>query len=288
MPSWIRWSRFQNGCTAGTVLDVLVCQQLQGWTKTAQETSLLLSKPLSWGSCQRISRSITPTFQSGLSMNRMELSLDICRTVIVKMSVYDCKARWWLPVLKWRAKNQRLLYEEIWLKRARGGVKMVPLWLMWSHFQPFSKTWLLGKKHSIFRSGTVFQNGFLGFMIAKINSCLYQGPTCDCWVAVLCLAQQSQTSRNNQSLKGAVIVTLCQKEADVKFQMDIESHVSLTEQAGKIRLMRKFSQSDFPCLFCGWDWWSMSIWNFTCASFWKRVTTTAPFSQLADLKKEAY
>ncbi len=27
---------------------------------------------------------------------------------------------------------------------------------------------------------------------------------------------------NNQSLKGAVVVTLCQNEAEVKFQMDID------------------------------------------------------------------
>ena len=39
----------------------------------------------------------------------------------------------------------------------------------------------------------------------------------------------------NQSLKAAVLVTLCQNEADVKFQMDIDSHISFTEQAGKIR-----------------------------------------------------
>ena len=31
----------------------------------------------------------------------------------------------------------------------------------------------------------------------------------------------------------AVVVTLRQNEADVKFQMDIDSHISLTEQAGK-------------------------------------------------------
>ncbi len=40
----------------------------------------------------------------------------------------------------------------------------------------------------------------------------------------------------SQTYKGAVVVTLCQNEADVKFQMDIDSHISITEQAGKIGL----------------------------------------------------
>ncbi len=31
-------------------------------------------------------------------------------------------------------------------------------------------------------------------------------------------------------------MTLCQNEAQVKCQMDIDSQISLTEQAGKIRL----------------------------------------------------
>ena len=39
----------------------------------------------------------------------------------------------------------------------------------------------------------------------------------------------------SQLLKGAVVVTLRQNEAEVKCQMDIDSHISLTEQAGKIR-----------------------------------------------------
>ncbi len=42
--------------------------------------------------------------------------------------------------------------------------------------------------------------------------------------------------RLSQLLKGAVVVTLCQNEAEVKCQLDIDSHISLTEQAGKIRL----------------------------------------------------
>ena len=45
--------------------------------------------------------------------------------------------------------------------------------------------------------------------------------------------------RLSQLLKGAVVVTLCQNEAEVKCQMDIDSHISLTEQAGKIRLVRQ-------------------------------------------------
>ncbi len=43
--------------------------------------------------------------------------------------------------------------------------------------------------------------------------------------------------RHNQSLKGAVVVTHCQNEAEVKFQMEIDRHISPTEQAGKMRLI---------------------------------------------------
>ena len=43
--------------------------------------------------------------------------------------------------------------------------------------------------------------------------------------------------RNNQSMKGAVVVTFSQNEEDVIFQMDIDSHISLAEQAGKISLV---------------------------------------------------
>ncbi len=74
-------------------------------------------------------------------------------------------------------------------------------------------------------------------------------------------------ARNNQSLKGAVVVTLCQNEADVKCQMDIDSHISLTEQAGKIRLT-ELSISELE----------ISIGNYTSASFWQRVAPTAPFN----------
>ena len=38
------------------------------------------------------------------------------------------------------------------------------------------------------------------------------------------------SNRLSQLLKGAVVVTLCQNEADVKCQMDIDSSISLTEQ----------------------------------------------------------
>ncbi len=69
-------------------------------------------------------------------------------------------------------------------------------------------------------------------------------------------------------------MTLCQNEADIKCQMDIDSSISLTEQAGKIKL---FSQSDFPCLFWGWNLGEISIGNYTSASFRQRVAPTAPF-----------
>ena len=80
----------------------------------------------------------------------------------------------------------------------------------------------------------------------------------------------------SQLLKGAVVVTLCQNEADVKCQMDIDSHISLIEQAGKIRLTElsliaaAFSVGD--------DLVEISLGNYTSASFWQRVTTTAPFN----------
>ncbi len=53
---------------------------------------------------------------------------------------------------------------------------------------------------------------------------------------------------NNQSVKGAVVVTLWQNETDVKFQMDIYSHTQKIKkkqyllQAGKIRY-----GGQFPC-----------------------------------------
>ncbi len=63
------------------------------------------------------------------------------------------------------------------------------------------------------------------------------------------------TPHNNQSLKGAVVVTLCQKEAEVKCQMDIYQYI-----------------------FCGWDLVEISIGNYTSASFWQRIAPTAPFN----------
>ena len=38
----------------------------------------------------------------------------------------------------------------------------------------------------------------------------------------------------SQILKGAVVVTLSQNEADVKFQMDIDQQISPTKQAGLV------------------------------------------------------
>ena len=45
------------------------------------------------------------------------------------------------------------------------------------------------------------------------------------------------TQHSHAILKGAVVVTLCQNEADVNFQMDIDHHISITEQAGNMRLI---------------------------------------------------
>ncbi len=42
--------------------------------------------------------------------------------------------------------------------------------------------------------------------------------------------------RFSQVLKGAVGATLCQNEAELKFSMEIDHHISSTEQARKIRL----------------------------------------------------
>ena len=38
-------------------------------------------------------------------------------------------------------------------------------------------------------------------------------------------------AHKNYSLKGAVVVTLCQNKAEVNFQIDIDHHSSPTEQA---------------------------------------------------------
>ncbi len=62
-----------------------------------------------------------------------------------------------------------------------------------------------------------------------------------------------------QVLKGAVGV--CQSEAEVKFQMEIEHHFSSTEQAD---------------VGLGSRCW-LKYERYIPASFWQRVTTTAPF-----------
>ncbi len=50
--------------------------------------------------------------------------------------------------------------------------------------------------------------------------------------------------RLSQLLKGAVVLTLCQNEAEVKCQMDIYQHISLTEKAGAMRLI-ELTQSKY-------------------------------------------
>ena len=69
--------------------------------------------------------------------------------------------------------------------------------------------------------------------------------------------------RNYQSLKGAVVMTLCQNEADVKCQMDIDFQISLTELA-------LFSLQKWPVLG--------ALSHLTSASLWQRVASTAPFN----------
>ncbi len=75
--------------------------------------------------------------------------------------------------------------------------------------------------------------------------------------------------RLSQLLKGAVVVTLCQNEAEVKCQMDIYSHISLTEQAGKISLIS-------PAWSVDEIWCSISLDIFSSASLWQRIVPTAP------------
>ncbi len=88
------------------------------------------------------------------------------------------------------------------------------------------------------------------------------------------------TDRNNQSLKGAVVVNLRQSEADVKCQMDIDSHISLTEQARKIssliapassvgEVLWKFPLELFFCLIlaegranCSFQYMRQAIWIY--------------------------
>ncbi len=50
-------------------------------------------------------------------------------------------------------------------------------------------------------------------------------------------------------------MTLCQNKADVQFQMDIDSHTSLTVQAGKIRL----TELIFPAFSVGEIWWKFPL-----------------------------
>ncbi len=91
--------------------------------------------------------------------------------------------------------------------------------------------------------------------------------------------------RLSQLLKGAVVVTLCQNEADVKCQMDIDSSISLTEQTGKIRLTELTHQmsvmmSSVSLISPAWSvdevGRSIFIGNCTSASFRQRVAPTAP------------
>ena len=50
-------------------------------------------------------------------------------------------------------------------------------------------------------------------------------------------------------------MTLCQNQAEVKFQIEIDHHVSPTEKAGAMRLIDLI----FPACSVGEIWWSMSI-----------------------------
>ncbi len=66
--------------------------------------------------------------------------------------------------------------------------------------------------------------------------------------------------RLSHLLKGAVGTPLRQNEAELKISVEIDHQ-----------------NSDFPCLFCRWDLLEISLGNYTSASFWQRITPTAPF-----------
>ena len=67
--------------------------------------------------------------------------------------------------------------------------------------------------------------------------------------------------RNSQSLKGAVVVTLCQNEAEVKISnghwpsqlIYRTSRENQTDWTDSSMMYDEFNQSDFPCLFSEWD-----------------------------------
>ncbi len=64
---------------------------------------------------------------------------------------------------------------------------------------------------------------------------------------------------------------LCQNEAEVKFQMDIDQNISPTEKAGAMRLIGLATLGEkipIEIHYC----------SFTSETFWQRVTQTAPFN----------
>ena len=84
----------------------------------------------------------------------------------------------------------------------------LPLWHEWQKVQ----VWEATRKHlSSFTIISPFKRGY--FYI---------------YVYIYIYAAKGVITHNNQSLKGAVDVTLWQNEAEVKFQMDIDSEISLT------------------------------------------------------------
>ncbi len=87
--------------------------------------------------------------------------------------------------------------------------------------------------HTITQKGLPLITALQGRAFGRINSSLAKVGTS---IRMIFLKWKNLDQRNNQSLKGAVVVTLCQNDTDVKCQMDIDFHISLTEQAGRIRL----------------------------------------------------
>ena len=64
------------------------------------------------------------------------------------------------------------------------------------------------------------------------------------------------TVRFCQVLKGAVGTTLCQNEAEVKFQLEIDHQISPTEKVGAMRLIVSLI---FPACSVSEIWESMSM-----------------------------
>ena len=69
---------------------------------------------------------------------------------------------------------------------------------------------------------------------------------------------------------------LCDRASDMQYKSGYVKDYLFTVKVALT--FQVINQSDFPCLFSGWDLVEISIENYTSASFWQRVTPTAPFN----------